>query len=261
MINHARTLLMNRTVAVPDYAFLGEEYVPPEFHALALPGFLTAPARILLGDDPDREFMNYRLRQLMTVLHSTPFVAHALELDSRFTYATGEDSTLFAETLFRPTIVQTAGAPAAVTVLGLPTSPDAQGRIRNSYGLEILGSTISVVRETPPAAQAFPTYTVTAGLSSPVPLLPTGYYLLIASAEVGASWVIEVKTRPQRSLGDLTMALANIGEPNLLALFGTAKTEPYLTFRNLWNDHPNMAYKLSGFLLAMIYRTEEIRTR
>ena len=50
-----------------------------------------------------------------------------------------------------------------------------------------------------------------------------------------------------------------LGEPLFLELFGVDdNAQPYATFKNLWNDHPNPMYRLGGLVLAMIYRTNEV---
>lgn len=65
---------------------------------------------------------------------------------------------------------------------------------------------------------------------------------------------------PPSSAVSLLPLLEVIGEPNLLELFGVSnRDQPYATFKNLWFDHPLAAYRLAGFTMAMIYRTEEIR--
>jgi hypothetical protein len=65
---------------------------------------------------------------------------------------------------------------------------------------------------------------------------------------------------PPASIVSLLPILEVMGEPNLLELFGASNyDQPYATFKNLWFDHPLAAYRLAGFTMAMIYRTEEIR--
>lgn len=65
---------------------------------------------------------------------------------------------------------------------------------------------------------------------------------------------------PPASVVSLLPLLEVIGEPNLLELFGVSnRDQPYATFKNLWFDHPIAAYRLAGFTMAMIYRSEEIR--
>lgn len=65
---------------------------------------------------------------------------------------------------------------------------------------------------------------------------------------------------PPASVVSLIPLLEVMGEPNLLELFGVSNyDQPYATFKNLWFDHPLAAYRLAGFTMALIYRTEEIR--
>lgn len=91
MINHARTLLMNVAGAPGFNGELGEEIVPPDFIPAALPGSINTLRRTLFGADPDRVMLNYRARQLMQVLHSTPLVEYVTSLDSRITYDFSDD--------------------------------------------------------------------------------------------------------------------------------------------------------------------------
>lgn len=72
-------------------------------------------------------------------------------------------------------------------------------------------------------------------------------------------WFVETKATPEPILQTALSALELIGEPAIIELFGVENKEPYLTFKNLWLDHPLPIYRLSGIVLALIYRTEELR--
>ena len=75
----------------------------------------------------------------------------------------------------------------------------------------------------------------------------------------GSAWRVTAFATPA-SVVSLLPILEIMGEPNLLELFGVSnRDQPYATFKNLWFDHPLAAYRLAGFAMAMIYRTEEIR--
>jgi len=71
-------------------------------------------------------------------------------------------------------------------------------------------------------------------------------------------WALDVRAQPPAAITTILPILELLGEPSVLALFGAASSEPYTTFKNLWFDHPLPAYKLSGFVLAFIYRCNEI---
>jgi len=75
-----------------------------------------------------------------------------------------------------------------------------------------------------------------------------------------ANWLVDLATNPPAAIATILPALELLGEPAALELFGVAPSEPYKTFKNLWFDHPLPAYRLSGFVLAHIYRVNERRS-
>ena len=99
---------------------------------------------------------------------------------------------------------------------------------------------------------------LTDGLSPYFALPLSGYKFCVNTTDEAVSWRIQGYLRPQNSLSEIEKGLHSIGEPYLLQLFGTSSAEPYATFRNCWEKHPEFAYRLGGIVLAMIYRTEEI---
>ena len=86
MINHVRTLLLNRGRDGTPRTSPGEEYVPPTFAPRALTTPLRTAFTTLYGGDPDRLMLNYRLRQLTALLHSTELEEYVLAKDPRVTY-------------------------------------------------------------------------------------------------------------------------------------------------------------------------------
>lgn len=80
-----------------------------------------------------------------------------------------------------------------------------------------------------------------------------------ASVFNGSAWRVATFAPPSSAVA-VVPVLEVMGEPNLLELFGVSNyDQPYATFKNLWFDHPLAVYRLAGFTMAMIYRTEEIR--
>lgn len=71
-----------------------------------------------------------------------------------------------------------------------------------------------------------------------------------------ARWQITTIVNPTPLIANISR-LELLGEPLFLELFGISGAEPYKTFKNLWEDHPLPAYRLSGLVLALIYRTNE----
>jgi hypothetical protein len=83
----------------------------------------------------------------------------------------------------------------------------------------------------------------------------------VAVATRIAEWDIELHANPPSVLTTALTAFEFFGEPMFLELFGLNDDEPYRTFKNLWSDHPLPAYRLSGIVLAVIYRLHELRSR
>jgi hypothetical protein len=83
----------------------------------------------------------------------------------------------------------------------------------------------------------------------------------ITSGNIGLErqWLVETRVNPAPLVTSVIPAIELLGEPAFLEIFGVENKEPYLTFKNLWFDHPLPAYRLSGIVLALIYRTEELR--
>jgi hypothetical protein len=87
MINHIRTLLLNRDGDHGyGYDYPGEEFVLPTFRAKTVPTFLKGALRSLFGSNPDRLYLNYRMRQIASLLHSTELEEFVVLPDSRVTY-------------------------------------------------------------------------------------------------------------------------------------------------------------------------------
>jgi len=78
----------------------------------------------------------------------------------------------------------------------------------------------------------------------------------------GETWRVSYKVRPQPDLGLITAELHTMMSPTLRDdLFGdpgTGLSEPDLTYYNLFTQHYAMPYQLSGALLALIARTQEL---
>lgn len=266
MLNHARTLLMN--VAGSNYFFdyIGEELVDPTYRAKSLPGYLVNLRRMLFGNSPDREMLNYRCRQYLSLLHSTELVEFVTELDSRITYDF-EDNPFFDESLYQlkvsPVLLSAADLPVSL-VADQDTPPDASGILRKTWQVSYTGGdTVDVTYSsgnkvlTDSSAVA-----VEDGLTEPV-RLPGSFTQIRLTASSGPDrWYLRRLSRPQYDVGEIASSLIASGESATSQLFGvgsgTAASEPFKTFKNLWEQHPELGYKLGGLLLAVIYRTEEL---
>lgn len=261
MINHARTLLMNVSASsAPLTEYPGEEAIGQHYTALELPTYLDTLRVMLFGSDPDRLMLNYRVRQYLSVLHSGPLEEFVLRLDPRITYDLRDDAFIAEET-FKPkvTAVQVPTG-AKLSVIGRPDSPDSTGRMRHTFLVDVVDTTsLRLSRTTQPVTNVLLDFAVTGGLSGLVTLPGTGYSFRLSNDGIPQTWQISVVNRPTTDLSQIVAGLQAVGEPVLLSLFGLTKEEPWLTFKNLWEQKEELPLKLGGLLCAIIYRTEERR--
>jgi hypothetical protein len=85
MINHARTLLLNVPSSTYQPGTLGEEYIPP-YSPVVLPSYLRGPHKVLFGTNPDKVFANFRVHELLSLIHQTELAEFIYALDPRVTY-------------------------------------------------------------------------------------------------------------------------------------------------------------------------------
>lgn len=241
----------------------GEEYVPVDYRPKRLTTPLAAARRILFGTDPDRLYLNYRLREYMTILHSTELEEYVRALDKRITYWPTKDKSLLTGN-FINIVTQVSGTPGATcTVVGEDVANHRLGRAVQRWQLEVTGgTTVKITRLTTPLSEEIASFVVVGGLSGLIQLTgsPLRVRLSNPAAQVGTVWHIEARARP--AIGPdavLNNLRTGLGEPALIEIFGLTPVEPYATFRNLWSSHPLLAYKLGGMLLALIYRINDIK--
>jgi hypothetical protein len=261
MINHVRTLLLNRdgsTSALADYP--GEEYVPGTFHAKTLSPELTLVRQLLLGQRPDRAFLNWRLRELLAVLHATELAEHVAAPDPRVTYWPGSP-LLFDLVAAGPTVVELS--PGGDLLLDLNANVEAEGEqlyhewsINVIDGLTVEAQALRGVDGPGPVVSS--SYTITAGSSNVLTLPGTAHTYRFTSG-VGAIWNVKWLGRPATTLADVLAGLdGGLGNAAKTALFGVPLVEPYRTFANLYMRHPRSAYRIGGLALALAYRTGEV---
>jgi hypothetical protein len=259
MFNHARTLLLNLDGG-PGYfpECPGEELIPGGYQKLELPTYLDVFRSRFFGADPDRAMLNYRSWQLLQLVEATELQSHILALDSRITYDLNINR-LSLQNTFLPKVIRQGGTSAqTLTIAGTPIKPDASGKATFDYQINIVNPNIQIKRLTFPLIDVQHLLDLTDGLSPYFALPLSGYKFCVNTTDEAVSWRIQGYLRPQNSLSEIEKGLHSIGEPYLLQLFGTSSAEPYATFRNCWEKHPEFAYRLGGIVLAMIYRTEEI---
>lgn len=259
MINHCRTLLLNRDSTQASISNFGHEYVPPTFRAVHLPTSLQRVSRALFGVVPDVAGMNYRLRQLAALWHTREIEPYVLRTDARITYDP-YDVRLFVES-HRPRVEQLRG----ITNVSFVIEPDAllsdSGRLQ--YNWLCFGSdpeTYDPDEPQPPERLQLPP-SWSGSLSDPI-LLPGsgGVSIRLHDGSLAAEnrFNVSLIKRPAVPLAELPNRVRQIlTEEVQQALFGT---EPdFAIFREWWNDSPQLHFQLSGISLALAYRIDILR--
>jgi hypothetical protein len=301
MINHARTLLCNISGSQYQPQYLGEEYIPPQYAAAVMPSYLQAARRLIFGTQPERVFLNYRVRELMQIIHETEFADYVYDLDPRVTYWP-EQQPVFFNLRKYVRAVQIAGVYGAKLFFKGDLQADHdRGIALREYTIRAsqLGATkITIEYDDPHFSPTEKIVPVTAGLTAAAPISGTNLDVKVGGAAISNQklllesgprllvnefrsfilespvlnsigdvagvfddtvWRVEAFAPPTSVVNTIPL-LEILGEPNLLEIFGVSNyDQPFATFKSLWFDHPLAAYRLAGFALAMIYRTETIR--
>lgn len=267
MYNHARTLLMN--LPGENNSFFadcpGDQLIPTEFKSVRLPSYLEVIRSRIFGVAPDRLCLNYRSHQLLQILEANAELQqYVLALDPRITYRLNEETSLLGINQRAPLIYPHGMASAQVLQLqGQPVPADVLGRSAFEHTVTVVdGVTLRIELLTTvtggPTAEEH-AISLTNGLSNKCPLPNTGYGVRVTQINPGDSWTVRGTLPLRRSLQEIEQQLRGVGGDNMLSLFGVGSEEPYLSFRNLWENHVYLPARLGGLVLALIYRTEEVR--
>lgn len=254
MPNQARTLLLNQSGANRnDSTFFGEEYVPPYFRPVSLTSGLLTVRSTLFGTNPDAEGLNYSLAQYMRILHSTEYAAYVTELDSRITYL---NSDSLVDYPFGPVV---SPDDDALYFAGSPNLGGADGKLATSWSVEIIGSQVTITNLQSQRAETT-TVVIENGLTEFVPMTDyPGYTVRINTTTDNSLWIVNYMSKPGAAMSPINRAaqLSRIGTEALVELF--PPRDPYKLFKELWEKHTEFSYRLSGALLALVYRTNELR--
>ncbi len=258
MVNHIRNLFYNRAgVAQPDISSLGEEYVPAEFTPKQIPAALVRPWQVLFGRRPDTLFLNYRLRQIMTILHTSPMEEFIFRKDPRITYWPIRDHTLF-DSVFGVQITAHDGSDTIPTVYGDGEADEKDGRCQFSWLVAHNG--MGRVTITPNVGNIEPVTVdveFTAGLSSAIPLPGSGLTMRIPVSG-DRRWSVEAACRPTTALGDVLACFVDAMQSSGLGwAFQEPLTEPYTTFYDVWTDDPDDLARYAALLMAVAWRLDE----
>jgi len=200
--------------------------------------------------------MNYRLLEIMTMLHTTELEEFVLEFDPRVTYWPPPARGVF-DGAFGVTIVpehSTAGSSATIQET-IQKSTD--GQLYEEWHVTVTGaSAYSIRRNSKPISTVTGSFSGTTG----IPLPGSNLLIRLQSPGIGDSYLVKALKRPQYDLASVAEQLrTGMGAETQAELFYRT-SEPFKTFSNLWFDHDQLAYKFGGLILALAYRLDELRT-
>ena len=259
MINHARTLLLNCSAASAIGHGSTAEYVPNNFLPVTLSNTLELVRRTLFGaSDAANDAVLFRVRELLRYIHETELRDYIYALDSRVTYWP-ETSAPTPPALQQIYVRQIEGAKQALAVGGSLSNTAQRANTTEEYIVTLTDVDFSARSTT--SSEPTTSVLLSDGLIPTLRLPSTGLKVAPNGLSTLAVWSVTVLSRPQSAITTLLPILELLGEPVFLELFGVADIEPYVTFKNLWFDHPLPVYRLAGFVLALIYRTDSIRNQ
>lgn len=257
MINHARTLLLNKDGdSRPGTDFYLEEYVDPSFKALEYSNSLKELRAVLVGRSPDNYYLNFRLRQYMTTLHSTEFESYVYQMDPRVTYVGQSPEVVKTNNSYSPL---NALATSELVFEGA-VIPDPN-KLAHSWRVSAIAPYVVRTLLEGTSISVDTLVTVNEGLTSPIVMAGKPGFLTriyaTGSLTVGAEWRVSSFVEPTDDLSDIPGLMQSIDPQHLAYIF--PNTLPYSTFKELWVKQSILAYQLSGLLLAWVYRAEEER--
>lgn len=232
----------------------GEEYIPADF----IPRVVSRPLALIrltmFGSNPDRLFLNYRMRQFMQLLHATQLSVDVTSTDPRITYLPFK-SDLF-DSAFKVTIAQPTGQNRQFDVIGTPTANMSSGFSQQSWNISVGDAGLVTVVKRRGASESNAFY-LTA--DTPVPLAGSDLKIFLHGAPSGTQLSVESTVRPVMDVADvLNGTAAAIGQYGVAEIFPTMPSEPVATWKRIWDTHPHSTMKFAAMLLAIAYRTAQL---
>ena len=254
MINHVRTLLLNRGQDGYGLDTFGEEYVPADFRPRKLSIPLSLAHRTLFGGQPDRLYINYRLRQIMALMHATPLAQDVLAKDSRVTYLPFKDD-LFDDA-FKIELHRVSGPALTIHVAGSHTTNLSSGIVQQLWDVEVTDLGVATVSK---RRQPFITETHDFDEKTPVPLPGSSLRVHLHDAPIGYRVQIKSSARPTLDVAEVLRQLTrSFGERGLQEVFPPLAPEPVATWARIWNESHLSALRFTALLLAFAERIEQM---
>lgn len=240
-------MIDNKLYGTPKKVFIQQRAGEPT--RLGIGGTVNAAAAIGRSDYEYNIFFGYR-----TGIEPEPtfIVQSATNLNKINTTTFAGSNFLRAVPLFESDLKVRIGE---LTTAGRLTTELADILVIESYS-EILGGEILLEEVNELEDAAGDTAQLSNVFAANLPLVTAINQLNLT--RIQNVWTVSARANPAPAITSVLPNLEFLGEPTYLELFGVAPEEPYKTFQNLWEDHPLPAYRLSGMVLAFIYRMNEL---
>jgi hypothetical protein len=249
MINHARTLLLNH--ATKDLVCDWDQYVPGSFVSQMLPDYLKSVWEVLFGKNPDSWMMNWRAQQYMEILGSSEFYSYVTALDRRLSY--NMPMPPITDTLPRMAM-QSSNTGGYEILSGVPKDDPVNGRLGRVIRMSSDGMVFTVTNEYGNTITYDPAVD-----SAGIKLGDSGVSVSFKDGFSIATdwWTFDMLSAPSKNLVEVVYEIQNLPQEQVAKLFGS--TAPFDSFSMLWYQNRAWPLKLTGLLLAWIYRAEEAR--
>jgi hypothetical protein len=257
MINHGRTLLLNRAGdARPDSTYFLEDYVPADFRPVELPDALLRVYEALIGEAADDAYANFQVWIILRAIHATEYASALTDLDPRITYLRERDIPDFG---FK---ILSTDQPAVDVH---PSAQFYQAAVRRKFyhrWLMTMGAA-SLMLITDMTGEGITQQLVTGTTDLTDPIILTARDSLSVRlgsypVPLGAHWDLQGILQPPTGLPQIVTALEQLGSLVEDEILGSNQN-PYPIFKKLWKEHILLHYRLAGYLLGYIYKVEEAR--
>lgn len=257
MINHVRTLLMNRSREGAVLTDPGEEHVPREFQPRELPHSLRRMYVALFGNVGDRIFVNYRMRQIMGLMHATELSGDIRYHDNRITYLPHDDDLFAAKR--EPIVTHLAGTPATYHVYGDHTADTQAGISSMTWNVTLMENNMVAVTTQYTPTPVITELTYQGNMASSLELPGSGLLLRMQSAEPGYRLRIRSVAYPRSDTAYILYLLENYLTGEVVHEIFPRKMPTYVAqWREIWANHPLLPYRVTAALLALAERIEQL---
>jgi hypothetical protein len=260
MINHARTLLLNKNRNLrPAYGDLGEEYIEEGFSPVELTAPLTKIREVLLGSYGDPLYENYRLAQYMSLLHAHPTLRQVIkEQDTRVTY--DWHSWRFSQVKQAVTVTATTSTSLELTILGQPVADEVAGQLSFSYILGTgAGPTVDVNNV---KARNRKNHNLTIvdqttnvfGIGTEL----SGRFMVPGNAwEVNTVWHVQAVCSPKAGTADILHQLRTAAGPETARVM----EQQDITLRDLWRSGHGIPDLMGSALVGYLREVQKLYVR